>query len=328
RRIVSIAYEVRDGLPGTYEFIDDNFKFLAASFIFAGPQLPGLLSYPIKITNDNKITKVDNATNTDVVISNNLGISQIYSSPTACNLDNYDSEEIIVSADNKIFAINKFGVVLDNFPFSVASVNSITSGIAVADLNDDNIADLVFGTGDGRVYAYGIDGKILEGFPLTTGGTITSTPAIINNNGYYGIVVYSQDGYLYGWKTQWLYNNIVYWKNYLTNSNHHNHGTGFFLTEPSLSCLPADKVYNWPNPAYGKSTNIRYYLGGDVTAVNIKIMDLAGELVTTLKGTTNKGFDNEVPWDITNVQSGIYVAVVQPVGGCGETATIKIAVVK
>jgi hypothetical protein len=29
RRIVSIAYKVRDGLPGTYEFIDDNFRFLA-----------------------------------------------------------------------------------------------------------------------------------------------------------------------------------------------------------------------------------------------------------------------------------------------------------
>jgi hypothetical protein len=32
--------------------------------------------------------------------------------------------------------------------------------------------------------------------------------------------------------------------------------------------------------------------------------------------------------DITNVQSGIYIAVVQLEGGCAETATIKIAVVK
>jgi hypothetical protein len=73
---------------------------------------------------------------------------------------------------------------------------------------------------------------------------------------------------------------------------------------------------------------VRYYLGGDVSAVNIKIMDLSGELVTTLQGTTHKGFDNEVPWDITAVQSGIYVAVIELVGGCSETATIKIAVVK
>jgi hypothetical protein len=182
-----------------------------------------------------------------------LSINQIYSTPTICNLDYHGNEEIIVSADNKVFAINKYGVVLDNYPFSVVGVNSITSGIAVADLNDDNIADLIFGTGDGRVYAYGIDGKILEGFPLTSGGTITSTPAIINNNGYFGIVVYAQDGYLYGWKTQWQYRGVkALWKNYLTNSNHHNHGTGFFLTDPSSECLPADKVYNWPNPCLRK----------------------------------------------------------------------------
>jgi hypothetical protein len=42
---------------------------------------------------------------------------------------------------------------------------SITSGVAVADLNGDNIAEVIFGTGDGRVYAYSINGKVLDGFP-------------------------------------------------------------------------------------------------------------------------------------------------------------------
>jgi hypothetical protein len=92
--------------------------------------------------------------------------------------------------------------------------------------------------------------------------------------------------------------------------------------------LPKDKFYNWPNPVYGKTTNIRYYLGSAASSIKIKIMDLSGELVTTLTGTVNAGLDNEVVWDVSNVQSGIYVGVIEMEGGCGETASIKIAVVK
>ena len=173
------------------------------------------------------------------------------------------------------------------------------------------------------------NGKTLDGFPLTAGGEITSTPAIINSGGNFGLLIYATDGYLYGYKTPWAYDSTkILWRNYLNDKYHSN--ANYEISSPSVSssCLPSDKVYNWPNPAYGKLTNIRYYLGGDVSNVNVKIMDLSGELVTTLIGTTNKGFDNEVQWDISTVQSGIYIAVVELEGGCTETAAIKIAIVK
>ena len=93
--------------------------------------------------------------------------------------------------------------------------------------------------------------------------------------------------------------------------------------------MPTDKVYNWPNPVYGKTTNIRYFLNGTASSVKVRIMDLAGELVTTITGPANSGFDNEVQWDVSTVQSGIYIAVIELQGGsCNETPSIKIAVVK
>jgi hypothetical protein len=263
------------------------------------------------------------------IISGNLGITKINSSPSAADLNKDGYQDIIFSADNKVFAINRFGILLDNFPFSVPGVNIIESGCSVADLNGDGIYEVIFGTGDGRVYAYGADGRILDGFPLTTGSNIKSTPAIINSNGSFGLIVYSVDGYLYGYKTPWSYDfTKIAWKNYLNDFSHSNANFSAAFPVTTGPCLPKEKVYNWPNPAYGKSTNIRYYLNGDASGIDIKIMDLSGELVTTLKGTTNKGFDNEVPWDITNVQSGIYIAVFEMTGGCSETASIKIAVVK
>ncbi len=327
-KIQSIALRSIGTLPFTYDYIASNNKFLASSYIYFGQPIEQVTS-PVKITNDNRILR-QGAIGGDTVLSNNLGISTVNSTPTICDINGDGQQEIILTADNKIFVINKFGVVLDNFPFSIPNVTSITSGVAVDVLNGDNVAEVIFGTGDGRVYAYSLNGKVLDGFPLNTGGRIRSTPAIINSNGNFGILVYSEDGYLYGYKTPWAYSESkILWRNFLRNSAHTNDGAGSLTTAAvNQSCLPSDKVYNWPNPAYGKSTNIRYFLNGDVTGINIKIMDLSGELVTTLVGTTNKGVDNEVPWDISNVQSGIYIAVLELNGGCSETASIKIAVVK
>jgi len=325
--VISLAYSnVFGSYPDGFSFISDSNKYFASSNIIFGTNID---PNPVKVTNTNKIIR-NSATGGDTVLSNNLGITTVNSTPTICDINGDGQQEIILTADNKIYAINKFGVVLDNFPYSIPNVTTITSGVAVTDLNGDNIAEVIFGTGDGRVYAYSIDGKVLDGFPINTGGRVRSTPAIINSNSSFGIMVYSEDGYLYGYKTPWAYNDTkVLWKNFLRNSAHTNDGAGSLGTVTSTQpCLPSDKVYNWPNPAYGKSTNIRYFLNGDVTGISIKIMDLSGELVTTLAGTTNKGLDNEVQWDISNVQSGIYFAILELSGGCSETASIKIAVVK
>jgi hypothetical protein len=279
-------------------FIDDQNKFVSGTDIIYGQK--------IDPQSDRIIVSNSNTLSLNGVISQNLGITTIYSSPVPADVNKDGNIDIVFTADNKLFVINQHGVLLDNFPFSVAGLNKISSGCAVADLNSDGIYEIIFGTVDGRVYAYGSNGKILDGFPLATGGEIKSTPAIINSAGNFGLLIYSQDGYLYGYKTQWSYDSAkVVWRNFLYDKYHINFNS---LTSPSTSggpCLPTDKVYNWPNPAYGGSTNIRYFLNGDASSVKIKIMDLSGELVTTLTGTTHKGLDNEVPWDITKVQSGI-----------------------
>jgi len=311
-----------EGTSSSYAFINSNYKYFALGRFPLGTQYD-LTSDTVIITNDNKIMLHGS------VISGNLGITTIYSSPTIADINNDGFQEIIFSADNKVFAINEHGVVIDNFPFSLEGVDKISSGCSVADLNSDGIYEVIFGTADGRIYAYSVNGKTLDGFPLTAGGEIKSTPAIINSEGKFGLFVYANDGYLYGYRTGWNYDSTrVLWRNYLNDKYHLNANYKKSTGTVSTSCLPSDKVYNWPNPAYGKTTNIRYFLGGDVTNVNVKIMDLSGELVTTLKGTTNKGFDNEAQWDISTVQSGIYIALIQLEGGCSETATIKIAVVK
>jgi hypothetical protein len=319
--IVGLARSMASNII-TYAYIDNaQNKFLATGNIPPG-QLIEPATTNVTISNANKLV-IGGQT------LNSYTYGTIYSSPVIADINKDGAMEILFTAGNKVYAVNKNGVVLDNFPFSAAGVDKISSGISVADINNDGIYDVIFGTADGRVYAYGTNGKLVPGFPLLTGKEIKSTPAIINSGGNFGIAAYSLDGYLYAWKTEWAYDSTrVLWKNYLKDRENSDYGTFLFSPTASGPCLPKDKFYNWPNPVYGKTTNIRYYLGSAASSIKIKIMDLSGELVTTLTGTVNAGLDNEVVWDVSNVQSGIYVGVIEMEGGCGETASIKIAVVK
>jgi hypothetical protein len=97
---------------------------------------------------------------------------------------------------------------------------------------------------------------------------------------------------------------------------------------PSVSFLPNDRVYNWPNPVYGSSTRIRYYTSVPAQ-VTIKILTIAGELVAELHAFSSGGVDEEVTWDVSGIESGIYLGRLEATGGGkSEVTIIKIAVVK
>ncbi|MEO8666649.1 MAG: T9SS type A sorting domain-containing protein, partial [Ignavibacteria bacterium] len=304
-------------LPDTFNFITNANKFLVTGNI-STPTSNDLLI----VNNSNEF--ILNGTK----ISLNYTISKV-SSLILADINSDGTQEIIFVGDDKVYALNANGVLIDNFP---ADFNEeITSGISVADINNDNIYDLLFVSSNGDLFAYGANGKIVSGFPVKIGPNTVSTPAIANLNDTLSVVIVSGDGYLYGFKTGILYNPAkVLWKNYLkdkylSNNNYIAGSTPVNISEK----LPADKVYNWPNPVYENQTFIRYYLNGNASSVNVKILDLSGELVTTLKGTAFSRADNEVKWDVSSVQSGIYYGVVEAdIDGSTETKIIKIAVVK
>jgi hypothetical protein len=238
-------------------------------------------------------------------------------------------QEVLFASNNLLYAINSNGVLLDNFPIKVES--NILSGLSVADINEDGIFDILFITQSGDLNCIGINGKKLDGFPVKVGANTYSTPSLFNYSDTLAIVILSSDGYVYALKTDKKYNaqNIL-WKNYLRDSYFSNNNFRSINSPVSYSeKLPKDKVYNWPNPVYDSKTFIRYFINGIATSVNIKILDLSGELVTKLSGNIFPNAENEVIWDVSKVQSGIYYGVVEAViDGSTETKVIKIAVVK
>ena len=93
--------------------------------------------------------------------------------------------------------------------------------------------------------------------------------------------------------------------------------------------FPKDRTYNWPNPVYDNQTFIRTYVEED-SKITINIFDLSGDLVDKLEYNATGGFDNEIAWDVNNIQSGAYIAYIKVKSkfGKGATKIIKIAVVK
>ena len=92
--------------------------------------------------------------------------------------------------------------------------------------------------------------------------------------------------------------------------------------------LPAHLAYNYPNPTENGMTTIRYRLNGEAKVI-IQIFDLAGELVQEFSGPAVPNADNEIPWSVSAIQSGVYLARIEArSANKREVVTFKIAVVK
>jgi VCBS repeat protein len=268
---------------------------------------------------------------------------EILNAPAVADIDGDGSKDIIVCSANRIYAINAVGSILDNFPVTVPSAKTILTSPIVADIDGDGSVDIVVVTQEGLVVAYDKTGRMVRGFPLLAGANAGSTPAAFYMPSAclsctdIGLAVASDDGHVYGWKTGTLRTGLLPapvqpWPQYMHDERNSGLSDSVSTPPPPLSdFFPASRAYNWPNPVdrdHGYKTHIRYYVNS-TAQVHIKIFDLAGDQVTEFDAPGAGGLDNEVEWDVSSIQSGIYFAHLeaQGTGGSG-TAVIKIAVVK
>jgi len=113
-----------------------------------------------------------------------------------CNLDDDPELEIMYNIDNKVFAWNADGTDVTGWPKSVSS--SPSSGApAYGDIDGDGVEEVVVscqapGTGNtGKIYAFGRDGSIVSGFPVSCAGGPTRTPVLadLEDDGAMEIIV-------------------------------------------------------------------------------------------------------------------------------------------
>ena len=116
--------------------------------------------------------------------------------------------------------------------------------------------------------------------------------------------------------------------------NPHSRPSGFPLST-GAHFDPADreyirrKAYNYPNPITEGTTTFRFYVGGPPTSdVRVNIYNAAGYLVVDdliNKDITHYEF-NEIKWDASQFDAGLYLAEIKPNGGQSEL--VRLVVIK
>jgi hypothetical protein len=258
--------------------------------------------------------------------------------PILADIDGDGIRDILLPNEAKILAYNVSGALLDNFPVQLPG-NAFIESLIAGDVDGDGKVEVVAVTSGGVAYAYNSQGKLSSGFPLALSGGSTNLPgpgesaALMTVNGRIILSVASGDGSVSAWVTGHYTGTpdprLYPWPQFGRDSRH----SGLDLTpltsaSAGSAYFPADRAYNWPNPVYSGRTSFRYFVSQN-SSVNIKIFDMAGDLVTTLNGQGTGGIDNEIPWDVSHVQSGIYFARIEASSGASSGVKIvKVAVVK
>lgn len=227
-----------------------------------------------------------------------------------------------------IEAYNFSGACAENFPFKDPMGIGFTGTPLTANISGLGESEVIATTLDGRIFVIdGFTGKAVDGFPVSTGQKIMSTPLFFSDKGK-GSIVLLNDNSMMAYNIG-LHSAPIYWAEENANSSNNAFTTSAAVNQNSQEFFPKTKAYNWPNPVYDGQTFIRYYVSED-SKINIKIFDLAGDFVAELNNTAIGGMDNETTWNVNNIQSGVYFARVEATGNSGksESTIIKIAIVK
>ncbi|GAB4374182.1 MAG: hypothetical protein Kow0042_18580 [Calditrichia bacterium] len=248
-----------------------------------------------------------------------------------------------IAGDNHLYGFNANFTLLDNFPVKIYDpwqetdlyLSPLIGRFRTQDDGEDYgvlVAD-PFGVIDG----FDLKGHRLADFPLSTGDSLRASPLLldIDGDGDVELAAATVRGQLIVWDLPSAYNRFTWNQLYFDEMNSNRNTT--WVDRPSevrppvfttTRLLPEDKAYNWPNPNIENYTFIRYYLS-EPASVEVKIFDLAGDLVKTIRAPGEGQTDNEVRWDLTDVQSGVYLGRIEATSGNRkEVRIIKIAVVK
>ncbi|NOX89507.1 MAG: T9SS type A sorting domain-containing protein [Calditrichaeota bacterium] len=233
------------------------------------------------------------------------------------DMDRNGTLDIVFNSQRKIYAFNINGTLVTNFPLAPAlnKDDALLGTPLIADLDGDGSKDLIVLTDKGGVIGLNQQNQLLANFPLTTGGELHLSPVLMqwDDDEPIELAVITDNGSLYVWELDYGSKQKAFW----SQSNYDGTNNAAVVQDiasedviQTKELLPANRAYNYPNPNEGDFTTIRYYLG-EPAEVTIRIFDLAGSAVKTIKAPGEGKTDNEVVWNVKDVASGIYLCQIE-----------------
>jgi hypothetical protein len=187
-------------------------------------------------------------------------------------------------------------------------------------------------TSQGRILIYDLLGQILDGFPASFGGRISLTPVAddLDKDGSLELYALNERGEIFAWQLETSADPAaIWWPQFAFSAQRNTYIARELIpgVPATMNLMPAESVYNYPNPNQSDYTIIRYFLRKEAT-VSIKIFDLSGDLVASFNGPGEANMHNEKRWDLNGVSSGVYLCRVEAVSAAEKSVKIvKILVV-
>jgi len=302
---------------------------IEAEYIVAGNILRNGQNTQVVASGHDKLSLIDEAG--DIIWTRQVDSVGV---PALGDINSDGYPEIVVAGYSKIYAFNRDGVLLSDFPinFGIHDLNGVIEASPIlADVDSDGNPDIIVGLPTGALYAYNYRGDRLSGFPLPSSLGIGRAAAAgdLNHDGNEDILAVENAGFVKVWSLDLPYDSLDSpWP--MAGGNTANGG---FLAPTYLKPiatadeqLPENSVFCYPNPATG-STTIRYYLNSE-SEVSIDIYDYLGERIDGADIDGQAHAENEYVWNCSNAASGIYYCRVQAKNAAGDVwRIIKIAVV-
>ena len=264
---------------------------------------------------------------------------EYFDSPT------FQNRKFVLAGNNRIMVFNYNLTLLTDFPNPLYRPERQTRLFlpplvgAFTGPDDASIPGFVVADPAGMITAVDLQGRVLADFPLATGDSLLVVPALgdLDGDGDQELIAVTRGNTLFAWDLPKATPTFSVWRQEDGNAMNQNRpepflppeGTGNVVDDSQAEpLLPEEAVYCWPNPAREGFTFIRYRLQ-QASQVHIQIFDLAGDLVVEMNGPGLPQTDNEVRWDVSQVQSGVYFGRIEA-RSASQTAVrfVKIAVVK
>ena len=233
-----------------------------------------------------------------------------------------DAELEIIATDKEgmIYALNRNLTLLSGFPLDLEATGSVLAG----QITGDDNPEILTKTSQGDILIIDWTGRI--NFHLA--GDATSELKMLTNYQGRNAVVTSSEIWLFDEATEDGSNSWL--------SEHGGMLNGRFFSGPlsgspvsaNSGILDKKKTYCYPNPAENGSATLRVTVG-EAENIIISIYDLAGFFVERFEiATVLPNEVNEVVWDVSQVESGVYFANVEA-SSARESASkiLKIAVI-
>ncbi len=250
--------------------------------------------------------------------------------PIAVDLDKDGIIDIVTPLGTALYAYNRSGAVLDHFPLRVGEQLLYNIYPVAADFDGNDRIDVAVSSNDNLIQFHNAHGSAAEGTPLAAGERVIGSPAVFEAEGKFALAFVTADNLLYAYRFSGEWNaDRVWWGEERIDHRRSNVQRITLPRQPLVDeFLPEDRAYNWPNPVYDGETYIRYYLS-ESADVSISIYEMNGEKITSFDGPGNGGMDNEISWDASGVQSGVYLGRIEArSANNSQVVFIKIAVVR